>query len=85
MTNLGRSYTEANEALASVNLSVIRPQNIFATLIKSFSVAISRGAALELPCVDIPEMNRFMCFKSSSLRVLLITYKIIHETLFVKN
>jgi len=28
MTNIGRSYTEANEALASVNLSVILPRNI---------------------------------------------------------
>jgi len=60
MTNLGLYYTEANEALASVKLSVILPQNIFAMLnqIIFYCVAISRRVALQLPFVlPPPEKN----------------------------
>jgi len=60
MTDLGRSYTEANEALATVNFSVILPQNIFAMFnqIIFCCVADSRRAALQLPYVAIPRDER---------------------------
>jgi len=66
MTNLGRSYTEANEALASVNLSVILPQNLFAMLnhISLRGYFKKSSTAATLCCHPYPEMNGFMCFNS---------------------
>jgi len=66
VTNLGRSYAEADEAL--VNFSVILPQNIFAMFnqIICYCVAVSRRAALQLPGVAIPRNERMYAFQIRS-------------------
>ena len=68
MTDLGRSYTEANEALATVNFSVILPQNIFAMFdqIIFYCLVVSRRAALQLSCDSTTRDERYYVFKLRS-------------------
>jgi len=75
MTNLGRSYTEANEALASVNLSVILPQNLFAMLnhISLRGYFKKSSTAATLCCHPYPRDERIYVFQLRS-NVYLIAY-----------